>query len=309
MSSPFVSSAPSVAPVAQPALKNRFMSLMQGAPYPLMVIVAIIVLTAVIVFIIIKYKQGSLKSTPLLKQQIILANAKGGDFTICPAGTLPSATNGSEFSYSLWVYVDNISITQDHKNVVYRGNSQNFANGTFFVYMDAKTNSLYASVRTNGALDESTLPQPPSLNDVKNNKYFLQSAIDYIPLQRWVNISYTVKDTTLSTFLDGDLYSVTSIYELPTKTDGSRPLISTQSGDIMVGGKIGKEGFNGYIGNCLYYNFAMTIAESKVVYNKGPYQATWLSYLGFSNVGLRSPIYTIGADSAATTSGASASLS
>ena len=292
MSSPFVSSNIPAAPAARQPTTSRMASFVAAAPYPLMVAVTVIVITAVIVYIILKYRQGSLQSKQLLPQQIIVANGKGGDFVSYPAGSLPTATNGTEFGYSLWLYVDNVSITTDHKNVLYRGNSSTFANGTFFVYMDATTNALYASVRTSGVADESA-GSSPMLNDIKNNKYFLQSTIDYIPLQRWVCVSYTVKDTTLSTFMDGDLYSVTSIYDLPVKPDGSRALVSKQAGDVMMGGKIGNDSFNGYLGNCLYYNFALTINEEKVVYRKGPYQATWLSYFGFNNVGLRSPVYRI----------------
>lgn len=293
MSSPYVSAAPTVSPVARSIWKSRFQSLFQSTPMPIMIIVSVIVLAVVIVFIFYKIKTGSLISTTLLPQQMISANANQGSFTIFPGGKVSNSAYGTEFSYSLWLYVDNITITNDHKNVMYRGNSTTFANGTFFVYMDAKTNTLYASVRTTGVLDETTAAQTPTLVDINQNKYFLKSTIDYVPLQRWVNVTYVVKDTTMTTFLDGDLYSVTSIYELPGKPDGSRPLISTQNGDVMMGGMTAAPGFNGYLGNIVYYNFSLDLAQGKTVYFKGPYKSTWLSYLGFSNVGLRSPIYKI----------------
>jgi hypothetical protein len=279
----------------QPANQGRFSALLSSAPYPLMVLVSIIVLVIVIVFIVVRVKKGTLLNTDLLAQPLMLANPEGGDFYSTPAAKLPRTLNGNQFSFSLWLFLDSISITDDHKIVLYRGNSQSYANGTFFVYMDAKTNSLYASLRSNGALDEGTNGEP-KLGDIKNNKYFLQSTVDYIPLQRWVNVTYTIQDTVFSTFVDGDLYSVSSIYELPIKPDGSRPLIAQQQGDVLLGGKTGKQGFNGYIGNSKFYNFALNISEAQVVYKKGPYKASWLSYLGLSNVGLRSPIYKITAE-------------
>lgn len=289
MSSPFA-----------PAVKPTFASVLQKTPYPLMVVTAVIILVAVIVFIIIKVKGNTLKSVNLLTAPIIKANPLSGDYVTTPAGYLPSTTNGNEFTYSIWMFVDNISITNDHKIVLYRGNSQSFANGSFFVYMDAQSNVLYASVRSNAALDDSTSNTEPTLQDIKSNKYFLQSTIEYVPLQRWVNVAYTVKDTVISTFLDGELYSVTSIYELPAKQDGSRALLATQAGDVMTGGKAAQEGFNGYIGNSKYFNFALTVAEAKRVYRQGPYKASWLSYLGLGNVGLRSPVYQITATTATT---------
>lgn len=282
---------------AQPG-SNFLSRLFQTTPYPVMILISVLVLVLVIVFIVFKVKANSLASVDLLTNPIVPGNPLGGEFNIAPAGKLPNTNNGNQYSYSVWLFVDNVSITEDHKTVLYRGNSQSYANGTFFVYMDAKTNSLYASVRTNGALDETNTNVEPTLNDIKKNKYFLQSLIDYIPLQRWVNVTYTVNDTVLSTFMDGDLYSVTSIYELPVKADGSRPLISKQQGDVNISGKAGKEGFNGYIGNSKYYNFALTVTEAQVVYKKGPYKLSWLSYLGLTNVGVRSPIYTIHSDTA-----------
>lgn len=271
---------------------QKLSGLVSGTPVPLMIVVAIIVLTAVIVFIVIKVKKGSLESVDLLNTPVISANAQGGEFYIAPAAKLPTSGNGNVCTYSLWLFVDNVSITNDHKIVMYRGNSGTFANGTFFAYMDAKTNTLYASMRTNGALTDGSTSNP-TLSNIRNNKYFLHSKIDYIPLQRWVNVSYSLKDTVLSTFLDGDLYSVTSIYEMPMKPDGSRPLPSKQSGDIMIGGKAAKPGFTGYIGNSKFYNFSVTLAEAKVMYNQGPYKKSWLSYIGLSNVALRNPVYKV----------------
>lgn len=284
-------SSPSSA-IPTSSFSKKISDFASGTPYPLMILVSLIVLTAVIVFIIIKVKKGSLKSVALLSTPVILANSKGGDFYVSPAAKLPSTNNGNECTYSIWLFVDNVTITNDHKIVLYRGNSETYANGSFFVYMDAKTNTLYSSMRTNGALTDDTTANP-ILSNIQKNKYFLQSKIDYIPLQRWVNVTYSLKDTVLSTFLDGDLYSVTSIYEMPLKPDGSRPLPSKQSGDVMIGGSASKPGFSGYIGDSKFYNFSATLAEAKVVYNQGPYKKTWLSYIGLSNVAFRNPVYKI----------------
>lgn len=285
-------SSPMTTPSAAPGigLKLRMKNIISSAPLPLMVVVLVIVIIIVVVFIYMRYVSGTLKSVSLLKDSLIIANPLTSDYVISPGAKLPTQ-NGNENTYSLWMFVDNVSITNDHKIIMYRGNSASFANGLFYVYMDAKTNKLYASVRTNGAIDDASTAPEPSLEDIRANKYFMQSVIDYIPLQRWVHVAYTVKDTVFSTYLDGELYSVTSIYEMPVKPDGSRPLPSKPIGDVMLGGKAGKESFNGYIGNANYLNFAITMKEAKVLYGKGPYKKSWFSLVGLGNVGLRSPVY------------------
>jgi hypothetical protein len=292
-----MSSAPAILPTATAAAPSAFGQrtklLLSSTPLPLLIAIVIIIIIAVVVFLIMKYKKGALKSVDLLGAPVVIANPLAGEHQISPAGKLPASQNGTENTYSLWLFIDSVSITNNHKIVLYRGNPQSYSNGQFFVYMDSKTNKLYASVRTNGVTDETSSSNEPSLEDIRINKYFMQSVIDYIPLQRWVNIAYTVKDTVFSTYLDGELYSVTSIYEMAVKPDGSRPLPIKPTGDILIAGKAGKEGFNGYIGSGKYLNFAITVTEAKVLYNQGPYKKSWLSYLGLGNVGLRSPVYKI----------------
>lgn len=300
MSSPGIFSTNQPRPAAGTS-SSRLAALMQSTPYPLMILTAIVVLVMVIVFIVMRVKKGSMSSVNLLTSQVVLANPMSGGFNAIPGAVLPNAANGTEFSYSMWLFVENISITDDHKIVMFRGNSSSFANGSFFVYVDAKTNALHTSVRTNGAIDETSTSQTPTLTDIQHNKYFLRSTVEYVPLQRWVNVSISVKDAVMTSYLDGELYSVTSIYEMPMKVDGTRPLVAKQAGDVMVGGKTGNEGFNGYIGNCKYYNYAISVPEAHSIYEKGPYKTSWLSYLGLDNVGVRSPVYLISATNSSST--------
>jgi hypothetical protein len=297
MSSP-ATLIPPAAASAPSQYMQRLQNLMHGTPLPLLVAFLVIIIVGVVVYLIMKFKKDTLQSQDLLSTPVIIANPLTGNYNISAAGNLPASLNGVENTISIWLYVDNISITDDHKIVLYRGNSTSFSNGVFFVYMDKKTNKLYASLRTNGALDETASSAEPTLEGIRTNTSgFMQSVIEYIPLQRWVNVSYTVKDTVFSTYLDGELYSVTSIYEMPTKSDGTRPQPQKPTGDIMLGGKALKQGFDGYIGTGTYYNFAITLQEAKIIYKKGPYRTSWLSYLGLGNVGFRSPVYEITADS------------
>lgn len=282
----------SALPTQAPTSNSRVGQALSAVPMPVMILVVVIVLVAIIVYLVVKYKKGSLQSTDLSKRPIIIGNPLTGDFQVTPAGVLPAATNGIEFSYSIWMFVDNLQITTDHKVVLYRGSKDGFRGGNFFVCMDAKTNKLYALAQTNG-VTYGTANEDTLLN-VTSDKFFLKSTVDYVPLQRWVHVVYSIKDNIMSTFMDGDLYSVTSTFELPTY-NGVRPLIIKPAGDILIGGKSNVEGVNGYLGNLKYFNFALTLNEAKVLYNKGPYKKSWLSYFGVNNVGVRSPLYRIDA--------------
>jgi hypothetical protein len=275
-------------PPPTPTIAQRLSNLSTNMPLPIMVLTTTIVLIMVILFIVVRMKRGTLKSVSILKDSVVLANPMAGDYMISPGAKLPASNNGHEYTYSIWLFIDNLNITRTHKPVMYRGSSASWSDGCFYVFMDAKTNQLYAASRTNGAVDAAN--KEPTLEGIKNNPFFMRSTIDYVPLQRWVHVAYSIKDTTMSTFVDGELYSVTSVHELKARPDGSRPLPVQHKGDIMIAGKADKEGFNGYIGNGTYYNFAATMKEVRQIYNKGPYVSTWMSYFG---LGVRSPIYRI----------------
>jgi hypothetical protein len=283
-------------PPAGQGIKGKLSTMFSATPYPIMIMVAVILLVTIIVFITLRLRRGAFQSVNLLKTSVIKANSSSGEHYSLAAGRLPSSTNGNEFSVSLWIFVENVTVTNDHKIIMYRGNPTSYNNGKMFVYMDKRTNTLYASVRTNGALQESQGTSEPTLENIRSNSRFLQSTIDYVPLQRWVHVIYSVKDTTLSTFVDGDLYSVTSVYELPTLQSGGRPIPVRQEGDVLLGGNSKKEGLSGYIGNSKYFNFAISIQDAKLVYKKGPYRGSWLQFIGMGNVGFRSPIYRIGTE-------------
>jgi hypothetical protein len=277
-------------------IRGKISSLVSATPYPLMILVAVVLLVAVIVYIVLRLQRGAYKSVSLLKSSIIKANVGGSSHVSTSAALIPSSTNGNEFTVSMWLFVENVTLTNNHKVVMYRGNPTTYNNGKMFVYMDAKTNTLYSSIRTSAVQEETMVSREPSLEEIRTNNRFLQSSIDYIPLQRWVHVMYSVKDTTLSTFLDGDLYSVTSVYELPSTATGARPIPVKQEGDMLIGGRVGRDGYSGYIGNAQYFNFAISLQDAKLVYKKGPYRGSWLQFIGMGNLGFRSPVYRVGTE-------------
>ena len=261
----------------------------------ILIFVSLIVLVAVIIYIVIRVRRFAMKSVPLTLEPVINANPMGGEAVRTPAGALPERVSGNDSSVALWLYVDNISdkVNGDHKVILYQGNPESYENGSFFVYMDGNTNKLYVSMRTSG-VDESKLSKTDNkvtLADVHTNKSFLTTGIDYVPIQRWVHILITVKDATLTVFLDGELYSLATIYDLPLRIGDVRPVIVKGTGDIMVGGKSGAIGITGFIARAEFFNYALTLKQAKTKYEEGPYKSTILGYLGMPSVGVRSPLY------------------
>ena len=275
-----------------------------------LVFISVIALVAAIIYIVFRVRKFALKSVNLTSDPVINANPMGGEFVRTPAGGLPELVQGNEFAISFWMFVDNIAdkLDNDHKIIMYQGNPESYENGGCFVYMDGNTNKMYFSMRTSGV--DATKNRGASgvtLASIQSNQSFLTTVIDYVPIQRWVHVIFTIKDTTMTVFMDGELYSIATIYDLPLRAGDVRPVIMKPTGDIMVGGKSGSIGVTGYIARAEFFNYALTLKQAKVRYEEGPYKMSFMRYFGFPNVGFRTPIYF--EDSATATQQSSAGMS
>jgi len=162
--------------------------------------------------------------------------------------------------------------------------------------MDQASNKMYFCVATSKA---KTSLAPSSIIQTDANGKFVESGyivtyIDYVPLQRWVNIALVVKNTSIYVYMDADLYSVASLSDM-TRTAVSvtnvNPIIMGTSGDMTIGDNVNST--SGYVSMARFYNFALGQPDIAKMYNNGPSMASWLAYLGLGNYGVRSPIYEV----------------
>lgn len=261
----------------------------------ILVVLCLLCLIGVIIYVIYKINKYSLKAVSLLPETVMNANAMSGAFITVPNARLPQFSQGNEYSISFWMYVDNIhdKPDQEHKIIMYQGNSTTYDNGTIFVYMDGNTNRLYVSARTNGAdiQTNSDVSKTSKLVDIRANPYFLHGTVEYVPIQRWLHFVVTIKDATMTVFFDGELYTVSTIYEMTLRPNDIRPVLIKPSGDVMIGSKAGVLGVSGYIARAEYMNYAMTLRQVKSKYEEGPYKRSFFRFLGIPNIGMRSPFY------------------
>ena len=120
-------------------------------------------------------------------------------------------------------------------------------------------------------------------------------SIDYVPIQRWVHVVFTIDNKLLTVYLDGDVYSVKSVDEFRSlKNLASSLVVDKTNGDVFVGKNMSIANGNtvdGYLSNLEFYNYAMSIDDVKRAYYRGPYKKSWLSFVGLSDYGVRTPIY------------------
>lgn len=284
-------------------LKSKMMSNLQGmigekgmmmSTIIMLVLAGIFVIIIIVIYIVSKVKKNKLNQIVLQQDVIQIDNSKEVPFLIKDS-TMSSVSLGQEFSFSFWIYLGpQYQATTGHKMILQRGSGDTknatlnkSTNPAFF--MDKSTNKMYIALATNKVSGSY------KIDDIltSNNTGFIVTTIDYVPLQRWVNICLAVRDNNGYVFMDGDMYSVISVNDVAMMSSAatSRPIISGTSGDAMIGNRLNTT--NGFVAYASYFNYALTQTQLRAIYQKGPYPSTFLSYFGFGNWRLRTPLYKI----------------
>lgn len=266
----------------------------------ILVVIAMLTIVLVVLFIVSMVKKNKLQNV-VLQQNLIKTDDRTIVPFIVPAASMSLISNGQEFSYSFWIFLSsNYTATAGGKVLLQRGLTPNTYSASTIqinsgtnplIFLDATSNKMYFCIQTNLVNSTTQTLENIITIDSSTNKYtsgYLVSYIDYVPLQRWVNIALVVKNTAAYIYMDADLYSVASLNEIATSSS-SNPIMSGTSGDMTIGDI--KNNTPGYISLSRFYNFALGQTDLKTMYNNGPSQSTWLSYIGLGNYGVRSPIY------------------
>lgn len=329
-----VSKAPNVSSAVNTA-KNTMSKVWAAATSDTGIIVmiacTILLFVLVIVYITFSMKSSNLKGKVLTKSPIKL-NELSTAYEVA-AGDIPKPAVGREYSYSFWLYVDNFEQTKDHKMIFYRGTSGAPSNVNPVVFMDKDTNKLYIAIKPQGqTLNNANGVDYKDLNNILRYNYFLNKdtrmlpgpshpainlymimAIDYVPIQRWVNFVIILDNKLITIYLDGEIYSVKTAEEFKSMrekekyTQGDKNqdyynpsiIVDKPDGSIYIGktATIGNNNtVDGYLSKLEFHNYALSINDVKSIYKSGPLGSGILSSLGIP-YRIRSPLYRIGDDS------------
>lgn len=260
---------------------------------PLAVVLVVVVLIVLVVYIIYRVKNKGLRATTVVGEPVKLFEVDDADVKDSKLTTIAS---GQEYTYSFWLYLlDYNNVTDEDRIVFMRGGSEVDDTISPLVFMDGRTNRLYITLGTNRTADADVT----ELSDfsVKNNKdkKMVTAVVEYVPLQRWVNVTFTVQENLLTVFLDGDMYSVKNVHDLWNGDKSiSRPVFKGTSGAVHVGATTThSEAVNGYLSGLKVFNYTLMQSDAKSLYNKGPVSRGFLEKLGIPEYGVQAPIYRI----------------
>lgn len=256
------------------------------------VILTLLLIVAVITYLVYRFVRKDLTGVVLVKDTRRLFNQSSPLYI--DSTKLPVTANGQQFSFSFWVYISSFQVTTNHKLLFTRGSRTALQGCNPIVFMDATTNKLYISLSTNrvkASADDVTLQQIAT--GTLGDKY-LTGVVEYVPLQRWVHLAFTVKDRILTLFMDGELYTVESVTDTSINSmlgAPNRPVIGALSGDVAIGSWGRSSPMNAYLGRFSFYNYALTQKEVERIYNTGPRGSNVLGAIGLDEYGVRSPVY------------------
>jgi len=173
-----------------------------------------------------------------------------------------NANDGIEFTWSVWIFINNLQYLEgQYKHVFYKGNNNlesnglNFPNNAPGLYIAPNTNALVVMMNTFNDINEETV-------------------IPDIPLNKWVNVIIRCQNNKLDIYINGTITRSIQLLGVPKQNYG----------DVFVAAN---GGFNGYISNLWYYNYALGTSDITNIVNKGP-NTTLVSS---SSLNLKDPNY------------------
>jgi hypothetical protein len=156
-----------------------------------------------------------------------------------------NATDGIEFTWSTWIFINNLETNPGiYKHIFSKGNSNLGENGMIEpnnapgLYIAPNTNALVVVMNTFNVINEEiTIPD--------------------IPINKWVNVIIRCQNTTLDVYINGTIARSINLIGVPKQNYG----------DVYVAMN---GGFDGYISNLWYHNYALGTAAIQNIVNKGP---------------------------------------
>jgi len=172
------------------------------------------------------------------------------------------ASKGVEFTWSVWLFIDKLSPGQGtFKHIFSKGNSDLTENGIIQpnnapgLYLAPNTNTLVVIMNTFNVINEELL-------------------IPDIPMNKWVNVIVRCQNTTLDVYINGTIARSVNLVGVPKQNYG----------DVYVAMN---GGFDGYISNLWYHNYALGTSAIQKIAAIGPIT----KMIGSSSSGMSDPLF------------------
>jgi hypothetical protein len=156
-----------------------------------------------------------------------------------------NASQGLEFTWSVWIFISEIQTNSGvYRHIFSKGNSNLTEKGLITpnnapgLYIAPNTNALVVKMNTFNVINEEVV-------------------IPDIPINKWVSVIIRCENTKLDVYINGTITRSVNLVGVPKQNYG----------DVYVAMN---GGFDGYISNLWYYNYALGTAAIQRVVENGP---------------------------------------
>ena len=158
-------------------------------------------------------------------------------------------SNGIEFTYSVWIFIDDLVYQQgQYRHIFHKGNDNiNYKNQPTGMNQPNNAPGLYIAPNTNALVVVMN-----TFNNIEE-----KVTIDDIPMNKWVCVQLRVENHQLDTYINGKLAKRLIMKGVPKQNYG----------DVFVGMN---GGFSGYISDLRYFNYGLGTGKIQSIVDSGP---------------------------------------
>jgi len=157
--------------------------------------------------------------------------------------TLPGNLESVNYTFSVWVYVDNWQYKYSKPKVIFRRTNEKTGLVSPSLSLAPSTNDLDISMSTSSATSA-----------VNIDSWSIQN----IPIQKWCSVIIAVNNRTVDTYIDGKLVNTNVLSGVP-KLDKDSEVVLTPDG-----------GFSGATSKFRYFSRTINPREAYEIYREGP---------------------------------------
>jgi len=207
-------------------------------------------------------------------QQMVIVQDPSGSTNTIPLSRSTNQTGGMEFTWSVWVFIDNLQYNEGTlRNIFSKGDGNfmvPFANAPT-TYPTKLVDSSFSDISLNNSAGFSNsvyminapglylAPYDNTLVVVMNtyDNMFENIEIPDIPLNKWFNVIIQLQGSTLNVFINGIITESVQLVGVAKQNYGNV--------NVAMNG-----GFGGFESNLTYYNYAIGTKEIYDLVRKGP---------------------------------------
>lgn len=168
-------------------------------------------------------------------------------------------TSGIEFSYSVWLFIEDLKDLGKYKHIFHKGNDgfattganngMNFPNNAPGLYLGKDSNNLNSLVVAINTYDPTGSSTSQQVNELIH--------VNDIPLNKWINVIIRVVGRNLDIYINGTI----------VKRHVMKGVVKQNYGDVYVNMN---GGFDGLLSDLWYHDHGLNVTEIQKIVSSGP---------------------------------------